>query len=84
MSGGSGGQLLADAAQAWVNEGSAYAGEGVGEGDFGAYGHYTQCVWPTTTAVGVAGAVGGSGAWFVVGRYSPPGNWTGVSAYTGR
>lgn len=84
MSSGGGDGQLANAAQAWVNEGSAYGGQGIGEGNFGAYGHYTQCVWPTTTAVGMASAVGGSGAWFVVGRYSPPGNYTGVSAYTGQ
>ncbi|KAL9135852.1 MAG: hypothetical protein Q9175_002941 [Cornicularia normoerica] len=80
----SSGGALADAAQGWVNEGSKYSGQKIGEGDFGAYGHYTQCIWPTTTAVGMASAVSSSGANFIVGRYSPPGNWSGRSAYTGQ
>lgn len=80
----SAGGTLADAAQAWVNESSNYSGQKIGEGNFGAYGHYTQCIWPSTTAVGMASAVSGSGAKFIVGRYSPPGNYTGTSAYTGQ
>ncbi|CAD6568745.1 MAG: hypothetical protein ASARMPREDX12_001820 [Alectoria sarmentosa] len=80
----SAGGQLADAAQAWVNEQSNYSGEKIGDGNFEGYGHYTQCIWPTTTAVGMASAVSSSGANFIVGRYSPPGNYTGTSAYTGQ
>ena len=41
-------------------------------------------IWPSTTHVGVASAKSKNGGNFIVGRYSGPGNFTGVSAYTGR
>ena len=63
-----------------MNEKSNYHGEKIGEGDFGSYGHYTQVIWPSTEKVGVAMARADDGGWFVVGRYSPPGNWSGQSA----
>ncbi|KAI4190533.1 MAG: hypothetical protein LQ346_004909 [Caloplaca aetnensis] len=74
---------MADASQGWVNEVKNYSGEKIGEGDFGSYGHYTQVIWPSTTKVGVGMAKDNDGGWFVVGRYSPPGNFTGQSAWTG-
>lgn len=38
----SAGGTLAEASQGWVNEGAAYHGEKVGEGNFESYGHFTQ------------------------------------------
>lgn len=40
-------------------------------------GHFTQVVWKGTTAVGVAQASSGSGAIYIVARYSPRGNILG-------
>ncbi|CAO1601034.1 hypothetical protein XANCAGTX0491_004702 [Xanthoria calcicola] len=69
--------------QMWVNEKKNYHGEKIGEGDFGAYGHFTQMIWPSTTRLGIGMARDDDGGVFVVGRYSPPGNFSGKSAYTG-
>lgn len=38
----SAGGTLANASQSWVNEDKDYHGEKIGEGNFEAYGHYTQ------------------------------------------
>jgi len=83
VSGGGGGNILANASQAWVDESKNYHGEKVGRGNFESYGHYTQVIWPATTKVGVAEATSGDGAKFVVGRYSPQGNFVGQNAWTG-
>lgn len=40
-----------------------------------------QCIWPTTTKVGLAAAKADNGATYIVGRYTPPGNWMGQTAY---
>lgn len=40
-----------------------------------------QCIWPTTTKVGIALAKASNGATYIVGRYTPPGNWMGQTAY---
>ena len=71
------------AAQAWYNEihDFTYAPIGSGKNNFPAIGHYTQMVWKSTTAVGMALAVSKSGATYVVARYSPPGNWQGEKPY---
>ncbi|OCL03698.1 carbohydrate-binding module family 50 protein [Glonium stellatum] len=74
---------LAKGTQMWLDEEKNYHGEPIGQGDFSGYGHWTQCIWPTTTRVGV-GLARGNGACVVVGRYAPPGNWTGKSAWTGK
>ncbi|KAL9043594.1 MAG: hypothetical protein Q9214_003223 [Letrouitia sp. 1 TL-2023] len=74
---------LGDASQGWVDEKPNYHGENIGDGDFASYGHYTQCIWPSTEKVGIAMAQAGDGGWFVVGRYSPPGNWSGKNAING-
>ncbi|KAI4255026.1 MAG: hypothetical protein LQ352_002771 [Teloschistes flavicans] len=74
---------MADASQGWVNEKQNYHGEKIGEGDFGSYGHYTQVIWPTTLSLGIGMARADDGGWFIVGRYSPPGNWSGQDAFTG-
>lgn len=40
-----------------------------------------QCIWPTTTKVGIAAAKASNGATYIVARYTPPGNWWGQNAY---
>ena len=72
-----------NAAKAWYNEIQeyTYAPIGSGKNNFAAIGHYTQMVWKSTTAVGMALAVSKSGATYVVARYSPPGNWQGEKPY---
>jgi hypothetical protein len=67
--------------QAWIDEKSSYKGDTIPNGDFGAYGHYTQIVWNTTTRVGIATASDGKGTWYTVARYSPPGNYAGERPY---
>lgn len=42
---------------------------------------YKQCIWPTTTRVGIAAAKASNGATYIVARYTPPGNWWGQNAY---
>lgn len=69
------------ASQMWVDEKKNYHGEPIGQGNFGSYGHYTQVIWPETTRFGMASAKGANGWTYVVGRYSPPGNFTGKSAW---
>lgn len=39
-------------------------------------GHFTAMVWKSTTHVGFGAATSSDGKHYVVGRYSPPGNWT--------
>ncbi|KAI9713372.1 MAG: hypothetical protein M1812_006650 [Candelaria pacifica] len=72
---------LSQAVQGWLNEESNYHGEAIGQGDFQSYGHYTQCVWKSTTKVGMAKAQAANGKWFTVARYSPPGNYVGQKPY---
>ncbi|KAL8996387.1 MAG: hypothetical protein Q9169_004078 [Polycauliona sp. 2 TL-2023] len=74
---------LEQATKGWLNEKKNYHGEKIGEGDFGSYGHYTQAIWPSTKRIGVAMAKNADGGVFVVGRYSPPGNFSGKDAYKG-
>ncbi|KAL8839529.1 MAG: hypothetical protein Q9176_004390 [Flavoplaca citrina] len=74
---------LEGGSQMWMNEKKNYHGEKIGEGNFGSYGHYTQAIWPSTKRLGVGMARDDDGGVFVVARYSPPGNFTGRSAYTG-
>ncbi|KAH8656593.1 CAP domain-containing protein [Tricladium varicosporioides] len=77
----SGGASFVDGVHAWVDEKKNYHGEKIGEGNFGSYGHYTQVIWPETTQVGMAMAKGSNGWVYVVGRYSPAGNFTGKTAW---
>ncbi|KAI4106015.1 MAG: hypothetical protein L6R37_002378 [Teloschistes peruensis] len=80
----SAGGSLASGSQGWVDEKKNYHGEKIGQGDFGSYGHYTQVIWPATTRVAVASAKSSNGGNFIVGRYSPPGNFTGQDAWDGK
>lgn len=69
------------AAQGWMAEQSNYHGEVIPQGDFASYGHYTQCVWNTTTKIGVANATAANGGVYTVARYSPPGNYVSYKPY---
>ncbi|KAI2610618.1 glycoside hydrolase family 128 protein [Hypoxylon fragiforme] len=69
------------ATEMWIGEEKNYHGEPIGQGDFGSYGHYTQCVWKSTTKIGLGWAKDAKGGVYVVGRYSPPGNFTGQKPY---
>ncbi|KAI3399111.1 hypothetical protein diail_7690 [Diaporthe ilicicola] len=77
----SGNANLTDATNAWLAEKPNYHGEKIPDGNFGSYGHYTQCIWPTTTKVGIAAGKAKDGSTYIVGRYTPPGNWMGQTAY---
>ncbi|KAL8727653.1 MAG: hypothetical protein Q9166_005889 [cf. Caloplaca sp. 2 TL-2023] len=44
---------LEDASKGWLSEKKNYHGEKIGQGNFASFGHYTQCIWPTTTKVGL-------------------------------
>ncbi|KAI0863948.1 glycoside hydrolase family 128 protein [Xylaria cubensis] len=68
-------------ANMWLAEEKNYHGEPIGQGDFGSYGHYTQCMWKSTTKLGMGWAKDAKGSVYIVGRYSPPGNVTGQKPY---
>ncbi|CAJ2507690.1 Uu.00g088760.m01.CDS01 [Anthostomella pinea] len=72
---------LVMSANMWLAEEKDYHGEPIGQGDFGSYGHYTQCMWKSTTKLGMGWAKDSKGGVYIVGRYSPPGNWTGQKPY---
>ncbi|TVY49423.1 Cysteine-rich venom protein latisemin [Lachnellula occidentalis] len=74
---------LRHAVDVWVEERKAYHGQKIGGGDLGGYGHYTQVIWPGTTHVGMASAVGYDGRQVIVARYAPCGNVVGMDAYYG-
>ncbi|KAK2729285.1 scp-like extracellular [Colletotrichum kahawae] len=76
---GSGSPPYAAATTWWLNEKQYYTGQAIPLASsngkvFSDYGHYTQCVWKTTTKVGMAIAQSASGKTYVVARYSPAGN----------
>lgn len=93
--GNGGGPTTAQLVQLWVNEKNgppAYTDQPFQWPGDELYGHYTQMVWKTTTAVGCATAtangpvsaahVGGSGhIIYLVCRYSPQGNIIGQAPY---
>ena len=66
----------ADAVTAWESERQFYHGQPIGEGDFGAYGHYTQIIWGDTERVGCAQVVC-NGMLIIACNYDPPGNFIG-------
>ncbi|KAI1016408.1 hypothetical protein LB503_010300 [Fusarium chuoi] len=68
-------------AQGWLNEKKYYKGETIPKGNFSMYGHYTQCVWKTSTKIGIGAAKDSKGAWYTVARYSGPGNVVGQKPY---
>lgn len=78
---GGGHQPLKRGVESWVNEKPHYHGEKIAQGDFSSYGHYTQVIWPGTTHVGMATATAKNGNQVIVGRYSPPGNFSGKTAF---
>ncbi|KAM0221219.1 hypothetical protein ACHAPA_012008 [Fusarium lateritium] len=65
----------------WLNEKKNYKGETIPKGNFSTYGHYTQCVWKSSTKIGIAAARDSKGAWYTVARYSGPGNVAGQKPY---
>ncbi|KAF7193458.1 Pathogenesis-related protein 1C [Pseudocercospora fuligena] len=69
------------AVEMWLSEEKDYHGERIGEGNFMAYGHYTQAMWSSTTHIGMGRAKTSDGATFVVGIYNPGGNMTGETPY---
>ncbi|KAL3292250.1 plant PR-1 class of pathogen related protein [Colletotrichum asianum] len=83
---GSGSLPYAAATTWWLNEKQYYTGQAIplassNGRQFSDYGHYTQCVWKTTTKVGMATAQSASGKTYVVARYSPAGNIVGQKPY---
>ncbi|CAF3498031.1 unnamed protein product [Fusarium graminearum] len=72
---------FADAIEAFLSEKSLYNGETISGSNYMSFGHYTQCVWKTTTKVGMAVAKGSDGASYVVARYQEPGNMIGSKPY---
>ncbi|KAM5369135.1 hypothetical protein ACJA88_010608 [Fusarium oxysporum] len=68
-------------AQGWLNEKKYYKGETIPKGNFSKYGHYTQCVWKSSTKIGIGAAKDSKGAWYTVARYSGPGNVVGQKPY---
>jgi hypothetical protein len=68
------------AVKAWFNEYDLYpAGTPIGQGDFEAYGHYTQLIWDATISVGCAQSIGRNVV--TVCNYLPPGNVIGTRLY---
>jgi hypothetical protein len=72
---------MTQATKAWLAEKKYYMGQNIPEGDFAAYGHYTQCTWGPTTKVGVASASNGQGTIYTVARYTSAGNYVGQKPY---
>ncbi|KAF5624354.1 PR-1 [Fusarium sp. NRRL 52700] len=78
---GSGSNPFASAVEAFLSEKSQYNGEAISGSNYMSFGHYTQCIWKTTTKVGMAVAKDSSGASWVVARYQKPGNMIGDKPY---
>ncbi|KAH7233233.1 CAP domain-containing protein [Fusarium tricinctum] len=72
---------FADAVEAFLSEKSQYSGEAISGSNYMGFGHYTQCVWKTTTKVAMAVSKGSDGASYVVARYQKPGNMIGDKPY---
>ncbi|KAK8044049.1 hypothetical protein PG993_004073 [Apiospora rasikravindrae] len=81
LAAGSGNLNLESSAKMWLDEEKNYHGEVIPQGNFGSYGHYTQCMWKSTTKLGMGSAKGSNGQTYVVGRYSPQGNIVGQKPY---
>ncbi|KAF4993189.1 hypothetical protein FGRMN_6674 [Fusarium graminum] len=72
---------MADAVEAFLSEKSLYKGEAISGSNYMGFGHYTQCVWKSTTKVAMAVSKGSDGASYVVARYQEPGNMIGSKPY---
>ncbi|KAH7021338.1 CAP domain-containing protein [Microdochium trichocladiopsis] len=72
---------IASGTKLWLAEESNYHGEAIPEGNFAAYGHYTQCLWKASTKIGIAAVQDSKGAWYTVARYGPAGNVIGQKPY---
>lgn len=72
---------IASGTKLWLAEEPKYKNEVIPQGDFAGYGHYTQCLWKNTKKIGIAAVADGKGAWYVVARYSPPGNIVGQKPF---
>ncbi|KAI7787377.1 scp-like extracellular protein [Diaporthe eres] len=72
---------MTNAANMWIAEKSEYNGETITESNYMNFGHYTQVVWKDTSKVGIAAVSDGSGGFYVVARYTEPGNMIGEAAY---
>lgn len=72
---------FADAVKAFISEKSQYNGETISGSNYMGFGHYTQCIWKSTTKVGMAVAKSADGASYVVARYQEPGNMIGSKPY---
>lgn len=69
---------IEQATDSWYNEIKSY--DWNNQGFTQDTGHFTQLVWRSTTTVGFGAAIGYDGSLYciyVVGRYSPPGNYEG-------
>ncbi|CAG9945851.1 unnamed protein product [Clonostachys rosea f. rosea IK726] len=75
------GSPFLNAINSFLSEKSLYSGQVIDGSNFGAFGHYTQAVWKSTTKVGMAVAKAADGTNWVVVRYSPPGNFIGQTPY---
>jgi pathogenesis-related protein 1 len=81
LAGSTGGLSGVGATTNWASERSEYDfGTPVTQGNFGAFGHYTQIVWADTTALGCGVATCG-GATVVVCEYGTAGNFLGETPY---
>ncbi|KAF2168786.1 hypothetical protein M409DRAFT_36278, partial [Zasmidium cellare ATCC 36951] len=69
------------AVEKWLEEERFYNGEKAGEGDFLKWGHFSQCVWYSTTHIGMGRAQAENGTTFIVARYSPAGNVKGEKPF---
>ncbi|KAK6203752.1 hypothetical protein LQW54_008764 [Pestalotiopsis sp. IQ-011] len=65
----------------WMAESKVYWGQIIPNGNFEAYGHYTQSMWWSTSRIGMASARSRSGRIYTVGRYWGAGNIVGQRPY---
>lgn len=64
----SGDASFEDAVNSWLHEEKKYRGEHIGEGNLAHWGHFSQCVWHSTTHLGMGKARSKSGHTYIVRR----------------